>query len=164
MLFETDRLTVRWLTHEDAPFILALQTEEAWLTHIGSRGVTDLRSARAYLEAGPLASYAEHGHGLNHVALNDTGEPVGICGILKRDGLEAPDLGYGFLTAYHGRGYATEAALGTLAHARGSLRLGRIVAITSPDNPGSQRVLEKVGMHLVGPRYVSGQPNLFYST
>ncbi len=121
MLFQTPRLTVRHLALGDAPFILALQTEEAWLSHIGSRGVRDLASAHAYLEHGPLASYAAHGFGLYHVALRATDEPIGVCGILKREELDAPDLGYGFLTAHHGRGYATEAARGTLAHARTDL-------------------------------------------
>ena len=166
LVAETDRLVLRRFAREDAPFILALQTEPAWQTHIGSRGVTDLATARAYLEDGPLASYAAHGFGLYRVALRETGEPVGLCGVLWRDGLDAPDLGYAILTAHHGRGYATEAARATLAHARTDLGLGRVLAVTSRDNRASQRVLEKVGMRRAGTTLLAGdgEPSLLYST
>lgn len=105
-----------------------------------------MAGAERYLRDGPLASYAAHGHGLCHVALRETGEPVGICGLLWRDGLDAPDLGYAILARHHRQGYATEAARATLVHARGDLGLTRVLAVTSPDNEASQRVLEKMGM------------------
>ena len=165
-MIETPRLTLRRFTREDAPFVLALQTERAWQAHIGSRGVTDLESARAYLERGPLASYAAHGFGLYHVSLRKTGEPVGLCGVLWRDGLEAPDLGYAILAAHHRNGYATEAARATLAYARGPLGLSRVLAVTGADNRASQRVLEKVGMRRVGRTLLAGdaEPSLLYTT
>ena len=145
MLYETDRLAVRRFTLADAPFVRALVTEPLWLAHIGSRDVETVADAERYLREGPLASYAAHGHGLYHVALKATGEPVGTCGLLRRPTLDAPDLGYAFLERYHGRGYATETARATLAHAR-ALGLARVLAFTGADNAGSQRVLEKAGL------------------
>ena len=150
MSFETDRLAVRRLALDDAPFVLGLVNEPGWLEHIGDRGVRTLADAERYLRDGPLASYARHGHGLCHVALRETGEPVGMCGLLRRDGLDAPDLGYAILERHHGRGYATEAARATLNHARRDLGLTRVLAITSAGNAASQRVLEKVGMRNEG--------------
>lgn len=150
MLFETDRLTVRRFVLDDAPFIRALVNEPGWLEHIGDRGVRSLADAEGYLRDGPLASYAAHGFGLYHVALRASGEPVGTCGLLRRDGLDAPDLGYALLGRYAGLGYATEAARATLAHARRDLGLTRVLAITAPGNAASQRVLEKVGMRREG--------------
>ena len=150
MLYTTDRLAVRRLALDDAPFILELLNEPGWLEHIGDRGVRTLDDARQYLCDGPLASYAAHGHGLYHVALRATGEPVGMCGLLRRDGLDAPDLGYAVLARHAGHGYATEAARATLAHAAGDLGLARVVAITSEANAASQRVLAAVGMRRDG--------------
>ncbi|PAP78582.1 GNAT family N-acetyltransferase [Rubrivirga marina] len=150
MLFETERLALRRLVIEDAPFILDLVNEPGWLEHIGDRGVRTLADAEGYLRDGPLASYAANGFGLYHVALRATGDPVGMCGVLRRDGLDAPDLGYALLAVHAGRGYATEAARATLAHARRDLGLARVLAITSPANVASQRVLEKVGMRREG--------------
>lgn len=150
MPFETARLAVRRFVLDDAAFILALVNEPGWLAHIGDRGVRTLADAEGYLRDGPLASYAIHGFGLYHVALRATGAAVGMCGILRRDGLDAPDLGYALLGSHAGLGYATEAARATLAHARRDLGLTRVLAITSPENAASQRVLEKVGMQREG--------------
>ena len=165
-LLQTPRLTVRWLREGDAPFALDLLTEPAWLRHIGDRGVRTVDDARHYLHTGPLASYAAFGHGLYHVALRETEEPVGICGILRRDGLDHPDLGYALLEAHHGHGYATEAARATLAHARRDLAMSTVLAITTEANAASQRVLEKIGMRREGTVLLAGDdaPSLLYTT
>ncbi|WP_412061980.1 GNAT family N-acetyltransferase [Rubrivirga sp. IMCC45206] len=149
MLFETARLVVRRLTLADAPFIRGLVTEPGWLRWIGSRDVESTADAERYLREGPLASYAAHGHGLYLVALK-TGEPVGICGVLRRPTLDAPDLGYAIAARHAGHGYATEAARATLAHARRDLRMARVVAISDTDHAASHRVLEKAGMRRAG--------------
>lgn len=146
MRFETDRHTVRRFVRDDAPFILALVNEPGWLAHIGDRGVRSIADAEWYLQDGPLVSYAVHGFGLYHVGLHATGEAVGMCGVLRREGLDAPDLGHAVLAAHAGRGDATEAARATLAHARRDLGLRRVLALTSEGNRASQRVLAKVGM------------------
>ncbi len=148
MLYQTARLDIRRLAPSDAPFILELLGEPGWLEHIGDRGVRTLDDARAYLQTGPLASYAEHGHGLYLVALRATGEPVGICGLLRRNTLDAPDLGYAVLARHQRRGYATEAARATLDHAR-DLGMTTVLAITSPENRTSHNILETIGMRRV---------------
>lgn len=68
-----------------------------------------------------------------------------MCGMVRRDGLPDPDLGFAFLPRYRGRGYAREAIDAILADARGRLRLARILAVTSPDNARSIALLEKAG-------------------
>ena len=110
----------------------------------------DLAGARTYIEEGPLASYAGYGYGLWRACQRDGGRPVGLCGLVKRDGLKDPDIGYAFLASVWGRGYASEAARACLDHARRALRLGRIVAITTPGNNASQAVLKKIGLKAAG--------------
>jgi ribosomal-protein-alanine N-acetyltransferase len=151
VIFETERLALDELAvGRDKAFILKLLNEPGFLDNIGDRGVRDLAGAAGYIEKGPAASYAANGFGLWRVTEKATGEPVGLCGLVKRDGLDDPDVGYAFLQAYWGRGYAEEAARATLAHGRKVLGLGRIVGITKPDNRGSQRVLEKIGLRAEG--------------
>jgi RimJ/RimL family protein N-acetyltransferase len=142
---EAERLRLRPLVADDAAFIHALVTDPDWLRYIGDRGVRTLDDAHAYIENGPRAMYARCGHGLLAVEPRGGGEPLGICGILKRDGLADPDLGFAFLPAHRGQGYALEAAAATLEWARDSGRFGRIVAITSRDNEASVRLLRKLG-------------------
>jgi RimJ/RimL family protein N-acetyltransferase len=145
-LIATARLRLDPLTVDDAAFIVALLTDPDWLRYIGDRGVHTADDARRYLETGPMASYAAHGFGLYRVARRDTGVPIGICGLLRRATLPDVDLGFAFLPAHRGQGFAREAAAATLAYAHATLGLTRIVAIVSPENAASIRVLEALGM------------------
>ncbi len=143
-VLETPRLVLRRLLLEDAPFILELVNDTAWLQYIGDKHVHSLEDARSYIRKGPLDMYARLGFGLYMVTLR-TGNRIGLCGLIKRDGLEDVDLGFALLPRYRGRGYAGEAAAAVLDYGRQTLGLKRIVAITSPDNQRSVHVLEKIG-------------------
>ena len=133
------------LTGDDAPFILKLVNEPGWLRHIGDRDIHTLDAARAYIANGPVASYACHGFGLWRVSLLQGGGAIGLCGLIRRDTLEHPDVGYAFLERHGGQGHATETVAAVLAHAAGALALAHLLAITSPDNEASMRVLLKNG-------------------
>jgi RimJ/RimL family protein N-acetyltransferase len=78
--------------------------------------------------------------------LKESGVPIGICGLLKRDGLEDVDIGFAFLPKFWARGYAYESAAAVMEYGKTILGLNRIVAITSPDNYASGRLLEKLGL------------------
>jgi RimJ/RimL family protein N-acetyltransferase len=149
-LIATARLRLDQLTVDDAAFIVALLTDPDWLRYIGDRGVRTEDDARRYLETGPMASYAAHGFGLYRVARRDTGVPIGICGLLRRATLPDVDIGFAFLPPHRGQGFAREAAAATLAYAHATLGLTRIVAIVSPENAASIRVLETLGMAQTG--------------
>jgi ribosomal-protein-alanine N-acetyltransferase len=160
----TDRLRLRHMVPEDAPFILELLNEPAFIQNIADKGVRTLEDARVYILSGPVASYANHGFGLFVVELKDSALPIGMCGLIKRDGLDDVDIGFAFLERHWSQGYAVEAAAATLAHGLRQLGLKRIVAITAPGNQGSIRVLERIGMRFEGmidlPLY-GGESRLF---
>ena len=145
MILRTARLQLRELAPRDAPFILVLLNEPSFIQNIGDRGVRSLADAHEYLVNGPIASYTRHGFGLYLVELAATDEPIGICGILQREALPDPDLGFAFLPAYWGQGFAFEAAAAVRSYARSQLGVGRLLAITSPRNDASIRLLERLG-------------------
>jgi RimJ/RimL family protein N-acetyltransferase len=145
-VLETERLILRWMSTGDAGFILELLNEPSWLRFIGDRGVRTVEDARDYILNGPVAMYARLGFGLYLVELKEDGSPIGICGLIKRDFLDDVDIGFAFLPRYWGQGYAYEAASAVLAYGQGVLGLKRIVAITTPDNDRSARLLEKLGL------------------
>jgi RimJ/RimL family protein N-acetyltransferase len=149
-VLETDRLILRRFTPDDAAFVYVLYNEPSFLRYIGDRGVHDMETARAYITSGPLASYERHGFGLYVVERKDGGDRIGVCGLLKRDTLDAPDLGFAFLPAYWSRGYAFEAASAVVTYARSALGLSRILAITSPGNGASIALLGKLGFVFEG--------------
>jgi ribosomal-protein-alanine N-acetyltransferase len=152
-IIQTARMSLRELDFGDAPFILELLNEAGFIRFIGDKGVRTLADARDYILQGPMDSYARHGFGLYATCLRGNalngeraGTPIGICGLVKRQGLNDPDVGFAFLSRYWSKGYAAESAAAVLAHAQQVLKLGRIVAITSPDNAQSIAVLEKIGL------------------
>jgi RimJ/RimL family protein N-acetyltransferase len=139
-------LLLRQLSTEDADFILELLNEPSFIRNIGDRGVRTIDDAKSYILNGPVASYARNGFGLYLVKLKETNEPMGMCGLIKRDTLEDVDIGYAFLPRYWSKGYAVEAAQATKEYAKNVIGLNRIVAIVDPENGGSIRVLEKIGL------------------
>ena len=147
---ETERLVVRWFEPGDAPFILELVNEPSWIRFIGDKNVRDVGGALAYLERGPIDSYRKRGFGLNLVALRAGGAPIGMCGLIRRDTLPDVDVGFAFLPAYWGRGYAQESAAAVLDHGRRELGITRVVAILSPDNESSAKLLERLGFRRDG--------------
>ncbi|MCA1732459.1 MAG: GNAT family N-acetyltransferase [Acidobacteria bacterium] len=167
LLLETERLILRPFTDDDAPFIVELLNHTSFLEHIGDKGVRTEEDALRYLREGPLASWARHGHGLYAVEIAESGETIGMCGLLKRDHLDYPDLGYAYLPRFWKNGYALEAARAVLAatprpspkvaeDSSSTPRNGeratedessatRVLAIVTPANHSSIRMLDKLG-------------------
>lgn len=145
LILETQRLTIRKLDEDDAPFMLALLNDEAFIRFIGDRNVRTEEEARAYIRTGAMASYAEHGHGLYLVESRQLRAAIGTCGILRRETLPDPDLGFAFAAEHRGKGYGGEAASAVLRYAKDSLGISRIAAIVSPANEPSLRLLDHLG-------------------
>jgi RimJ/RimL family protein N-acetyltransferase len=144
-ILETARLRLRTVTPDDTVFYCALVNDPDFIEHIGDRGIHTLEEARQALLSGPIAMQEERGHSLYVVELKDDGPPIGMCGLIKRDTLIDVDIGYAYLPAGRGQGYAFEAAAAVLAYAP-ALGLERVVAITSPGNVASNGLLRKLGM------------------
>jgi RimJ/RimL family protein N-acetyltransferase len=164
-VLQTQRLTLRHFDLNDAAFIVELLNEPSWLQHIGDKGIKTSSDAERYIQDGPLAMYARLGFGLYLVELTDSGEPLGMCGLIKRDTLQDVDLGFAFLSRVWGNGYAYEAATAVMSYAATRLRIDRIVAITSQTNQASGKLLRKLGFtfeHLVATT-VGGQDLMLYS-
>lgn len=147
-VLETPRLAMRRLVASDAPFMLGLLNDPAWIRHIGDRGVRTVEGAREYLETRIISMYERLGFGLWMVEHRLEGRPMGICGLVKRDTLPDVDLGFAFMPQYRGLGYAYESALAVREHAMGALGLPRLLAITSPVNFDSARLLGRLGFAL----------------
>ena len=145
-ILETERLTLYQLSGEDAAFILELLNEPSFVHFIGDRRVRTLDDARAYILNGPVASYEKFGFGLYLTKRKQDGIPIGICGLVKRAALADVDIGFAFSPQFWGNGYAFEAASAVMAYGKRALGLQRIVAVATPDNVASIKLLEKLGL------------------
>lgn len=159
---ETERLIIRQFNLNDAEFIVRLLNEESFIRYIADKNVRTHADAIFYLTTGPILGYQVHGFGLNLVQLKDSETPIGMCGLLKRDELSYPDLGYAFLPEFCGKGYANEAAESVLQEEVVVHSLNTVLAVTLPDNLGSNRLLKNVGFSLKGTMELYGSQNNLY--
>lgn len=165
----TARLSLDWLTLDDADFIVKLVNDPQWMAFIGDKSVRTRADALAYLTTGPLDMYDRLGYGLYRVSLRahepQADEPIGLCGLVRREGLADADLGFAFLPSGRGRGYALEAAQAVLTYGFNELALPRIAAITLPYNQRACQLLERLGMTLHGSIRIpaDGPDKLLYS-
>ncbi|WP_417447572.1 GNAT family N-acetyltransferase [Idiomarina abyssalis] len=162
VLCETERLSIRQFELRDAPFIVRLLNDDLFIRYIGDKNVRTQEDAINYLKTGPMASYKKHGFGLNLVCLKESHTPIGMCGLLKRNELDNPDLGYAFLPEYSGKGYAREAAENTLKTVMKTCSLDTVVAVTLPDNFRSNKLLETIGFSFKETIELYGSQNNLY--
>ena len=146
IVIETQRLILRKFTVEDAAFMLKLLNTPNWLRFIGDRNVRTLEEAKQYLLNGNIRSYREYGFGFYVVVIKEIQESIGICGIVKREGLEDVDIGFAFFQQFMGKGYGYEAASAVLNYALNDLKIKRIVAIVDPENVVSIALIKKIGL------------------
>lgn len=146
---DTQRLTLREVTLDDAKFILQLTNEPGWLRFIGDKNIASIDDAKAYIEESIIASYQKNGFGIWLVELkgSDGSEAlsIGTCGLVDRPTLNDIDLGFAFLGSAAGHGYAHEAASAVIAYAKKTIKLPILLAITLPDNERSIKLLSKLG-------------------
>ena len=150
VVLETARLQLRRLTLDDAAFLIDVFNDPAFKRFVGDRNIQTVDQARAFLEKGPFDSYRRFGFGHYVVELKGSGTPIGICGYVKRDTLPDVDIGFSLLPPFRSQGYALEAASAVMAYGRDTLGFRRIVAIASPDNDASIRLLGRLGLSFEG--------------
>lgn len=142
----TDRLVLRPMRSSDAGPLLAVFGDPAVMAAFG-RGPFTPSEMEAWVTRN-LDHQARHGSGLFTVVLRDSGEVIGDCGLerMELDGVSETELGYDLRSDHWRRGLATEAASAVRDHARGALRIGRMVSLVRTGNDASARVAEKIGM------------------
>jgi RimJ/RimL family protein N-acetyltransferase len=147
VLFTSARLRARHFVDADAPMLRALNDSEHVRRYVGDGVVVDDDAALTILRTRMYPQMRDHGVGRWAIELLASGAFIGWCG-LRFDGDTATyDLGYRFFEEHWGRGYATEAALATMAWARANLPpSARIVGRAHVENRASIRVLEKCGL------------------
>ncbi|HSJ66967.1 MAG TPA: GNAT family N-acetyltransferase [Anditalea sp.] len=146
LILETGRLKLREFSFADTQFIIELLNSPGWLRFIGDRNVKSEEQAKHYIQHRIVKFYLEFGYGFYQVVKKEGEIPIGMCGIVNRDHLDCPEIGFAFLPEYMGCGYAYEIAKPTLEYATTTLNIKRIGAITIPGNDRSIKLLEKIGL------------------
>ena len=148
--FQTKRLKIRPVTTEDAPFILELMNTPKWIKFIGDRNVKTVKEAEAYIKEKAFPQLKEHGYSNNVIIRKKDNIKLGTCGLYHREDRDDPDIGFAFLPAYEGKGFAFEAANQIMIIAKEDYGLKELSAYTLETNLGSRKLLERLGFSLKG--------------
>lgn len=164
---ESERLRLRAIEPDrDAASMLALLNDPGFIRFIGDRDVRDETQARDYIALRVLPGYALNGFGMYAIERRSDGAWLGNAGLVRRDGLPGPDIGYAVLSGFAGQGYAGEAARAVFAHARAELGLHDLYGITDLDNVASGKILRGLGMQERGVIQLPGidSPSRLFAT
>lgn len=142
---ETARLRLRHFTHDDLQVMWVLSTDPDVIKYADTPA-RDMEEVRQRLEQGPLADYKKYGYGRFAVELKETGKVIGFCGIKYLTEIDLNEVGYRYMTEYWGMGIGTEAAQACVGFAKDDLKIEKLIALIIPENIGSIRVAEKLGM------------------
>jgi len=146
IILKTSRLYLSKINKKDAPFLYQLMNDPDWILNIGDRQINNLEDAENFIANRFIKSYKENGFGFYILRLIENDSPVGICGLIKRDGLDHVDIGYALMPEFRGNGYAFEAAKVVSAYGLNHFKLDKIVAIVNSGNKKSEQILEKLGL------------------
>lgn len=144
-IVETDRLIIRVISLADADMILELLNQQSFIENISDKGVRTFQQACEFIESGPLAMQKTLGFSMYCCQLKSTAELIGLCGLIKREGVEQPEIGFSFIDKFRGLGLGFEAALAIMNYANTKLAINPLQAIANPNNNVSISLLEKLG-------------------
>ena len=116
LISKSENLILRHIEPKDAVFLLNLYNQAAFKQNIGDRGVNTLDDAKAFIEV-TQKHYDNHGFWLYLVEQQSTGMPVGVNGLIQRDYLHAPDIGFAIDEQHWRKGYAFESSQAVVQHA-----------------------------------------------
>lgn len=155
----TERLSLDRLTIHDYEFIRDLVNTSGWLRFIGDRNIYSDEDAVAYISK--INSTSDLTYWIVHLKI--TNAPIGVITFLKRNYLQHFDIGFAFLPAYNGKGYAYEAASEVLSIINRMPEYTTVLATTIPHNIRSIKLLKKLGFHFEEEIEIEGDRLHIYS-
>ena len=148
--FETERLLLRPTSEKDAELIYLVMNTPKFIRFVGDRKINSIQDAEKYIQAKMLPQLHMLGYSSYSILTKNGGSKIGTCGLYHRDGIDGIDIGFGLLPQYEGMGYAYESAHRLMSAAFFEYELEEIKAITTKENSSSQRLLEKLGLAIIG--------------
>lgn len=144
IIFETERLKVRHFTIADYDNFFSLQGNAEVMQYI--RPPRTREESDSFLTDKVLTAPPTDFKGYWAVEEKNTGQFMGSFVIIPiPNDVEKTQLGYSFLPAYWGKGFATEATKEGLNYFRNKTPLTELYAVTETPHIASQKVLLKAG-------------------
>ena len=149
-ILKTERLLIRPTLEQDADLIYQLMNTPKFIKYVGDRNIYSIEDAATYIQNKMLPQLHSLGYSSYTLIKKTNGEKIGTCGLYNRDGIDGVDIGFGLLPQYEGLGYAYESSNRLMKAAFEEFEIEEIKAITLKENIRSQRLLEKLGLKIIG--------------
>ena len=142
-MLETERLILRPLDERDVTEIYAMRSDADVM-----RFIREPQNREESVNWVKLVSSRWQTEKIGFCALLEKSSQtfIGWCGVWRLQETNEIEIGYAVAKNFWGKGLATEAALVFLQYAFENLKPEKIVAVASPENAASVRVMEKLGM------------------
>lgn len=143
---ETERLLIRkWQLPRDMDDAFAMYGDPQTMHFIPCGALTREQTERLVLRM--IERDEQQGYGIWPVVHKEDQRVIGECGVTQIPGYE-PDIEIAWIynEAYHGRGYATEAAHAVMEFAFSELKVARLYALIDRFNAPSIAVANRLGM------------------
>jgi ribosomal-protein-alanine N-acetyltransferase len=161
-MLETERLLVRKFTPEDLDALVELRSDDEVIKYLGGRRLQNPEAIAKRLQF-YLDCYARFGFGMCALVWKETCEMFGWSGLQPLDGTTEIEVGYGMIKKFWGMGIGYECARAWIRYGFEKANLERIVAVASPENTGSWRIMEKCGMRYEKTETHYGMECVFYA-
>ena len=143
--FETERLIIRKFTPADLPRLIEMRSDPEVNIYLGGTRMQDAEAITKRIQF-YIGCYDKYGFGMCAMIWKPSGEMIGWSGLQPLDGTDEIEVGYGMIKEFWRRGIGFEAAKAWLDFGFNEKNLERIVAVAYPENKGSWRIMEKLGM------------------
>jgi len=161
-MLETERLLIRKFTPADLAALIEMRCTPEVNIYLGGTQSQNpeaiTKRMRFYTE-----SYEKYGFAMSAMIWKETGEFFGWSGLQPLEDSGEIEVGYGMKQAFWGRGIGFECAAAWLKYGFETAGLERIVAVASPENTASWRIMEKCGMKFEGRKFHYGAELVFYA-
>jgi RimJ/RimL family protein N-acetyltransferase len=161
IILETERLIIREHNLSDTTFSFELNSNPLVTRYTGDRAFENLQAAENLVYY-VMNQYKENGYGRWLVALKDSNEPIGWCGLKFHTDTKETDIGYRFLESAWGKGYATESAKACIDYGFKHFNLDHIIGNDMKENLASINVFKKLGMTYLKDTLIDNIPSVTY--
>ncbi len=144
-MLETERLLLRKFTPVDLAKLIELRSDDEVIKYLGGKTLQNPEAIEKRLQF-YIDCYEKHGFGMMGMIWKETGEMFGWSGLQPLEETGEIEVGYGMIKDFWGKGIGFECAKAWLDYGFNVAKLDRIVAVASPENTGSWRIMEKCGM------------------
>jgi len=161
-MVETERLLLRKFTPANLDELINLRSDEEVIKYLGGKKLQNPEAIAKRLKV-YIDCYEKFGFGVCAIIWKETCEIIGWSGLMPLDDTSEIEVGYGMIKEFWGKGIGYECAMAWLKYGFEKANLERIVAVASPENTGSRRIMEKCGMRYEKTETHYGMECVFYA-